>query len=742
MNDIKDMTLKTFLVYGTELCDEKFYEIYEEITKHPEKAILIFDGLDEFDGNFDCVDGLPPPNDPDISMPVISLFGKLISGRLLGEATVLLTSRPTAHKSYSEFNFDGNVEIIGFTKERIEEYVTKFCQSHHRDDHKPKIWNHIKSSSDLLNSCYIPVNCWIVVTILFESIQGDPTNETESLPTTLTELYQAAITHLDENHFRKVSGQSSKEAIKKLQSLAFRGIEPMQLIFDSKSFDEQMKQSGLLNSLSNPHSQAQAQFCFIHLTVQELLAARHMIEMCSSEEIEKFIFSFVRSLKWHLVLQFIAGLLGKEIKIFQNDRCKNCVLAFAKSFELTTEDSVFDVRRDYTSLLILKCLREVEDEKIVEEACETTVINDIVGINYGGGPVALTSRDWSAVFFVCKHMKNLRKLHLVGAHLSQESYVGALRLLEQRCVEELSLGSPYYGPTGNVFKTLTESKCSLNHKHSKLIKLNIFSYYVADGMLSTMCEFFRNGNATCLEELCLIYCGISSRKLSNLCEVLDNKLCPELTCLDLADNTIADEDLTKLCHTHSKQKVLKLTRLNLCGCSLTNECVPALCELLRDECGSLIDLTLADNPGINNEGLRVLCQHAITNEHCKLERLNLNMCSLTDDCLPELCNVLQKGHFKLACFSLSSNKITDEGLHMLCELALAKEHCKLTELHLGYCSLTNECIPDLRKTLQDEHCSLNKLYLAGNKFTDQGKESICEIDTHENCKARDLKIVI
>ena len=121
---------------------KKFYEIYEEITKHPEKAILIFDGLDEFDGNFDCVDGLPPPNDPDISMPVISLFGKLISGRLLGEATVLLTSRPTAHKSYSEFNFDGNVEIIGFTKERIEEYVTKFCQSHHRDDHKPKIWNH------------------------------------------------------------------------------------------------------------------------------------------------------------------------------------------------------------------------------------------------------------------------------------------------------------------------------------------------------------------------------------------------------------------------------------------------------------------------------------------------------------------------------------------------------------------------------------------------------------------------
>ena len=46
VNDIKDMTLKTFLRYGTELCDEKFYLIYEEITKHQEKAILIFDGFD------------------------------------------------------------------------------------------------------------------------------------------------------------------------------------------------------------------------------------------------------------------------------------------------------------------------------------------------------------------------------------------------------------------------------------------------------------------------------------------------------------------------------------------------------------------------------------------------------------------------------------------------------------------------------------------------------------------------
>ena len=681
--DIKDMTLKTFLRNGTQLSDEKFEKIYEEITKYPGKVILIFDGLDEFNSDFDCLNDLPPPNDPDIPMSPISLFSKLIYGHFLLGATVLVTSRPTANELYSKFKFDRTVEIIGFTEDRIEEYVTKFCHSHDRDDLKPKIWNHIKSSSDLLNSCYIPVNCLIAVTILFESVQANRASEIESLPATLTELYQEAVTHFDKNHSRKLGGQSSEEAIKKLQSLAFKGIEPMQLIFDSKLFDEQMKQSGLLNSLSNPHSQAQTQFCFVHLTIQEFLAARHVIEMFSPEKIKEFIFSHIKSSKWHLVLQFIAGLLGKEIKMFQKDRYKDCVLAFPKSFQLANAFGVFDVKENYTSLLIMKCLREVENEEIVKEACETTAINDIVGLRYGVGPVTLTSSDWSAVFLVCKHMKNLKKLDLGFLNdLSEESCLEVLRLLEQRCVEELTLYRPLSVTTRNIFKTLMESKCSLNHEHSKLIKLDLSRHInVTDEILSTMCEFFRNGHAICLKELSLFGCEISSRKLSIFCEVLDNKLCPELTYLDLEGNNIADEGLTKLCKTITKEKLLKLTELDLGNCYLTNECVSALCELLRNECCNLIDLTLRINPGINDDGLRILCEHALTNKHCKLEKLNLSHCSLTDDCLPELCNALQH-----------------------------------------------------------EHCRLNKLYLSGNKFTEKGKKSICEIETRELCKARGLEI--
>ena len=400
-------------------------------------------------------------------------------------------------------------------------------------------------------------------------------------------------------------------------------------------------------------------------------------------EIKEFISSHLNSGKWHLVLQFIAGLLGKEIKMLKKYHCevKDCVLVFAESFELTSEDGVFDVAENYTLLLIMKCLREVEDEEIVKEVCKTTAINDIVGLVEGDGPVELSSGDWSAVFLVCKHMKNLKELDLLQTKLSEECYLALLRLLEQRCIEELWLDRTPSGTKGNIFKSLMESKCSLNHQHSKLVRLFLFDHDVTDEILSAMCEFFRNRHGICLKELNLPLCKISLHELSIFCQVLDEQLCPHLTYLNFRGNDIADEGLTELCRTLTKQKLLKLTRLDLSWCSLTNECVPALCELLTNECCNLIDLSLIGNPGIKDEGLHILCKDALTEEHCKLERLDLSECSLTD-----------------------------------------------------------ECIPDLGKTLQDEHCRLKKLDLNGNKFTEEGRKTIGEI-AHEHCKTSAFDIL-
>ncbi|CAB3979458.1 Hypothetical predicted protein [Paramuricea clavata] len=123
--ELKNLSLKTFLRYGTGLSEESFESIFEEILKEPQKAILIFDGLDEFNGDIrNCLErSRMLPNDPNTCMSGMTLFIKLAYGNMLQGATVLVTSRPTADDFYSNLDFDRSVEIIGFTPDKIEESV-------------------------------------------------------------------------------------------------------------------------------------------------------------------------------------------------------------------------------------------------------------------------------------------------------------------------------------------------------------------------------------------------------------------------------------------------------------------------------------------------------------------------------------------------------------------------------------------------------------------------------------------
>ena len=99
----------------------------------------------------------------------------------------------------------------------------------------------------------------------------------------------------------------------------------------------------------------------------------------------------------------------------------------------------------------------------------------------------------------------------------------------------------------------------MKHEPVKLTELDIERFRVADEeSLSIMCEFFKNGHASCLERLVLRDCRISSRGVSIVCNVLDNKVRPELTCLNLDENSILDEGVGVLCNAIIEQKLFTL----------------------------------------------------------------------------------------------------------------------------------------------------------------------------------------
>ena len=722
--------LKTFLRLGTGLSAENFESIYVEIAKDPQKVILIFDGLDEIHGEpMSFLDqSRIIPNDPNILMSAINLFIKLALGGILKGATVLVTSRPTAVDFYSKLDFDRNVEIIGFTCDKIEEYVTRFCDNNNANDLKPKMWNHIKSLSELLHLCYIPVNSYIVC-ITLSGCLSNPRNETGALPTTLTELYQTAIDHFEKHHQRNADGKL--QVLKKLQWLAFHGMENGQLVFDQKLFDKQMKRSGLLNSLSNPISPLQTQFSFIHLTIQEFFAARHVIETLAPTEIKKFILEHIRSGKWHLVLQFIAGLLGEKIKMFSREY-RDCVFTFAESFRVTDGE----IALDSNDIFIMKCLRELDNKEIVKDICETTALKDV--IKFDGYECYFPSSDWAAMTFVSKQMKKLAVLELRCGDI-EGCLQNVRELLQKRCIKRLTLYADYDSEIEHVFSALIKSNCTLDHKHNQLTSLKLESFSMTDTGLSNIRAFFQNGHARHLERLDLVFNEIGPFEISTLCEVLNNDSCTELTELCLDYNEIGDESANVLCHTLING-LCKLSKLQVARCSLTNRCIPSLCKTLQDERCQLTVLSLECND-VNDGGVDMLFKNALSKEHCKLTELDLSNCSLTDRCIPGLCTTLQDECCKLTDLSLSENVISDAGASMLFKDALSNEHCKLTELDLSHCSLTDRCIPSLCTTLQDEHCKLTDLSLSENVISDAGASMLFkDALSNEHCKLTELDL--
>ena len=746
IEELQNLSLKTFLRYGTGLSEEKFESIFEEILKEPQKAIFIFDGLDEFDGDLinylDQSRGLP--NDPNSCMSGVTLFIKLAYGSLLQGATVLVTSRPTADHFYSRLNFDRSVEIIGFTSDKIEEYVSKFCDNIDRHDLKRRIWNHVSSSSDLLNLCYIPVNCFIVCVTLSGCLIH-PRNDIGALPTTLTELYQTAIDHFAAYHNKNMDKTFSQQTLRNLQELAFHGIEHRQLVFNKQSFDEQMKMSGLVNSLSNPIFPVQTQFCFIHLTVQEFLAAKHVTDTLPPDEIKKFISTHGKSGRWHLVLQFIAGILGEKMKMSSSDYY-DCVSDFTKCLDLSRGKAYEMGLGVHHNMFVMKCLRELDNEDIVKTVCQNTDLNLVTKITYIRDLESLSTSECVAITFVCKHLNNLKCLYLDCSFAENDCFLEISKLLQQRCLEKLYFSNDNLKKGSELAKeqltsALMRQKCTLNHEHVNLNRLHL-DIGMTEESVSNMCAFIKNGHASHLQVLDLssIRSGTRSSEMSKLLEAFNEVPCPELTDLDLGPSYISDEGVHMLCNALIKG-FCKLNTLSLHSCSLTEKSMHSLRKALCHKHCKLSQMDLKYN-AIGDEGVNILFNDAVRRDQCELTYLNLNGCSLTADCIVALCKALQDEHCKLIFLLLANNAIGDEGVRMMCTDALRREECKLTELDLRHCSLTDECLPLLCETLQDGHCKLEWLNLRGNNFTEEGESSLRDVERTECCKSRGLQIEI
>ncbi|XP_018529392.1 NLR family CARD domain-containing protein 3 isoform X10 [Lates calcarifer] len=274
------------------------------------KVLFIFDGLDEsrlsLDFHYTKV-----VFDVTQKSPVNVLLTNLIQGNLLPSALVWITSRPAAASQVPPTCIDRVTEVRGFNDIQREEY---FRRRFSNEKVSNRIISHIKASKSLHIMCQIPVFCWISATVLEHMLTRCRRG---TLPKTLTDLYSHFLLvqtkrkkhkYDDTDKKNKNKNKSPQELIEadrevllKLGRLAFENLEKGNIMF----YEEDLEQCGLDVKEALVYSGVCTEifkrecvifqktvYCFVHLSIQEFLAAVYMFHCFTNgktEVVEDFL---------------------------------------------------------------------------------------------------------------------------------------------------------------------------------------------------------------------------------------------------------------------------------------------------------------------------------------------------------------------------------------------------------------------------------------------------------------------
>ncbi|XP_030611169.1 protein NLRC3-like [Archocentrus centrarchus] len=251
------------------------------------QVVFIFDGLDEcrLPLDFHNTEIL---TDVTESTSVDVLLTNLIRGKLFPSAHLWITTRPAAANQIPAQCLGRVTEVRGFTDPQKEEYFRKRFRD---EEQASRIISHIKTSRSLHIMCHIPVFCWITATVLEDVLK---TRERGELPKTLTEMYihflvvQAKVKKVKYDGGAETDPHWSPESRKMIESLgklAFDQLQKGNLIF----YESDLTECGIDIRAASVYSGVFTQifkeerglyqdkvFCFIHLSVQEFLAALHV----------------------------------------------------------------------------------------------------------------------------------------------------------------------------------------------------------------------------------------------------------------------------------------------------------------------------------------------------------------------------------------------------------------------------------------------------------------------------------
>nr|XP_061796663.1 NACHT, LRR and PYD domains-containing protein 12-like [Nerophis lumbriciformis] len=584
------------------------------------KILFVLDGLDECCFKMDLKNHTKVDIDLKKAYPLEVLLAHLVKGNLLPCARVWITTRPASARDIHSDFIDSRTEVRGFTDSQRLEYFRK------RFPNEERVIEHIRKSRTIFIMCHIPIFCWLTSTVLQDHL--DKRKEGE-LPTTLTDMYSAFLGHLLENSKERNTAEYILD-VKPLAKLAFdHTMNKCQIFYEKDLVDsgfdysQAAKHSGIFTEVFKEvpplRRNKQKMFQFLHLTIQEYLAALYvmmslfhdnknvlddsgwllkkvaeLLKQTTITEVQQSALQKASESEGNLDL-FVRFLFGLSLPCNQElvGELLKAPQDYGQSKSKTVELIQERIKRNTPekNVNLFYCLNELKDDSLLKQIQQELASRRLSWQQ-------MSNDMWSALaFFLLTDDKTMKSFHLASyspSPLGLEKLLLVVRASQKSDLNQCWLDRGSCHLLASVLSSpsnLRHLDLGCNHDVSdKGVEI------LSKGLASPHCH---------LEVLNLSECKITKRGCVSLAEALKLNT-SHLQELDLSCNNLLDEGVENLSKgLASPHCILKVLRLSRCGIA-DKGCI-SLAKALKLNPSHLQELFLI-NTRIKEEAKRVLLE--------------------------------------------------------------------------------------------------------------------------------------